>query len=296
MIDSGISQVLERCSLNEELPHRGSVQEHLRLLEISRKVINDLANSPIIQEVAGGTFLHPDLHERHIFVSEDDPSRITAIIGWDSVDIEPAFRYVDHETDLIQDPIADIPMLNQFISGNEDTAEQSYAETPEEKAAMEKHEHGVKLRQQMFEVVLAGFSSKKLGKVRALNPTLIQIFHYCGISWINGAAALRQELVELSQQWTDLGLSGSCKYQPTPEELAEHKIQYEDFIAIDKFKFFLARVLGCRTDGWIPADEWETAQKDHMRLFDLYIKGTAEPGESDDRVRRGIWPFNETGY
>lgn len=107
-----------------------------------------------------------------IFVSEDDPSHITAIIDWDSICIQPAFRHVDNEPDLVQDPVADIPMLNQFMSENDDTTtEQSSEETPAGRAAREKHEHGVKLRERMFEVVLAGFS-KNLREVRALNPTL----------------------------------------------------------------------------------------------------------------------------
>lgn len=295
LIDAGISQISKRCSLNEALAFRGSVQEHLRLLKISREVINDLAQSPIIQKVAGGTFLHPDLHQRHVFVCEDNPSHITAIIDWDSVCIEPAFRHIDDEPDIVHDPLADIPLLNKLLSGVDDNTEQLSEETPEDKAAWEEHKDEVDLYQRMFAVVITGFTTK-LGEVRALNPTLLRIFHHCGIPWRNGAAALRQELVELSQQWTDLGLSGSCKYQPTAEELSQHKEQYEDFEAVEQLKYFLARFVGCRTDAWVPADEWESSQKDHMRLFNFYLKCTEEPGESDDSYRRKLWPFNETGF
>lgn len=83
--------------------------------------------------------------------------------------------------------------------------------------------------------------------------------------------------------------------RPTSEELSAHAKQDEYFEAVEKLKLFRARILSARTDGWIPSDQWETSQKDHMKLFDLWLKSTRKPGESDDRGRKKLWPFNETG-
>jgi hypothetical protein len=49
---------------------------------------------------------HPDLYKRDIFVSEDDLTIITAIIDWQSTNIEPAFWYADEVPDFAQ-PISD---------------------------------------------------------------------------------------------------------------------------------------------------------------------------------------------
>lgn len=280
----------------EELPYRGSVQEHLRLLDISREVINDLATSSIIQKVAGATLLHPDLHKRNIFVSEDDPSHVTAIIDWQSTCIEPAFVYANETPYLVGDPRADILILEKLrSSGDNGTAESSkgiLVESPEEETARKKREKDVLTCQKTFDVVLSGYA-RQLYDARAMNQTLLRPFRYCNRSWRDGAAALRQELICLSQHWTDLGLSGSCKYQPTPEELAEHTEQYEDFETVQLSKIFLKRALDVNSDGWVPADMWETSKEEHINLLSQWMESVRDSGGSEDQAKK-FWPFNET--
>ena len=48
----------------------------------------------------------------------------------------------------------------------------------------------------------------------------------------------RQELIEISEKWKELGLAGSCPYLPSKEELAERKKQYGDFKSIQKLKLW----------------------------------------------------------
>jgi hypothetical protein len=118
LIDTGIS-----CIPNDDgsqadiLPHHGSVKEHLRLLEVSSRVIQELAQSPLIQNVAVPTLLHPDIHKRNIFVSEEDPSQLTAIIDWQSTSIESVFVYANHTPDLVEDAAADVPILETLLQG-----------------------------------------------------------------------------------------------------------------------------------------------------------------------------------
>jgi hypothetical protein len=80
LIDAGFSRIPQYNGPVYELPYRGSVQEHLRLLSISERVIEELVKSPSIQGVSAPTLLHPDIHRRNIYVSEEDPSCVTAII------------------------------------------------------------------------------------------------------------------------------------------------------------------------------------------------------------------------
>lgn len=122
LIDTGFSRIPKSDGPVEELPYRGSVQEHLRLLDISEKVIEELIKAPIIQQVASPTLLHPDLHKRNIFVSEEDPSCVTAIIDWQSTSIEPTFVYANETPDLAEDPAADVPILEKLLPSPEDNA------------------------------------------------------------------------------------------------------------------------------------------------------------------------------
>jgi len=83
----------------------------------------------------------------------------------------------------------------------------------------------------------------QIAAARAMDETLLRLFRYHS-SWRNSAAALRQELIKLSQRWIELGLPGFSPYQPSAEELAEHTKQWDDFETVQKFKFFLMRALG----------------------------------------------------
>lgn len=218
LIDAGLSRIPTDDGSNKELPYRGSVQEHLRLLSISKQVTQELIKSPIIRNVAVLTLLHPDIHTRNIYVSEEDPSCVTAIIDWQSTSIEPAFAFANETPDFVEDPTADVPILEKLMS--ESGVPSGKADlSPEEEAAKKRHEKDVSTCRKTFEVILLGHA-RKLHDARALNENLSRPFRYCTASWRHSAAALRHELIELSQRWAELGLPGSCPYQPTDEELS----------------------------------------------------------------------------
>jgi hypothetical protein len=162
----------------------------------------ELAQSSIIKNVAIPTLLHPDIHKRHIFVSAEDPSRITAIIDWQSTSIEPAFIYANNAPDFVDDPAADIRVLEQIMKGEAPDMKPSKdvsMEDPEVDAARKRYEKDVSTCQQTYEVVLRGFVPK-LYSARTMDETLLRLFRYCDTSWRDSAAALRQELIDISQR------------------------------------------------------------------------------------------------
>lgn len=71
--------------------YHGTVEDHLNLLELGRAVIKQISEDPRIKDASTPTLFHPDLHKKNIFVSNDDPTTIIAIIDWQSAAIEPAF-------------------------------------------------------------------------------------------------------------------------------------------------------------------------------------------------------------
>lgn len=102
LLDQGFSRIPNAESApKNELPYRGSVEEHHRLLKISGEVVGALEKSTMLQNLATPTLLHADLHKRNIFVSEGDPTIITSIIDWQSSSIEPAFAFADETPDLV---------------------------------------------------------------------------------------------------------------------------------------------------------------------------------------------------
>lgn len=258
----------------------------MRLLGISRAVIERLIENPLVQGATSPALLHPDLHKRNIYVSDDDPTMITGLIDWQSTSIEPAFVYTNETPDFATYP-------DHVATSNDDLKNPTEA-----KGVDEKKQKDVLICRQTFEVCMMGVP--KLRAARALDETLLRPFRYCCSSWRDSAAALRQELLEVSQKWIELGLPGSCPYLPTQEEVAEHKEQYEDFETVQKLKVWLIGFLDTDSDGWVPTDAWEWSKKAHRAAFDKWMearqevaKETPQTNEMSEEKAQRMWPFDE---
>ncbi|KAI9042385.1 uncharacterized protein KD926_005681 [Aspergillus affinis] len=82
LIETGSSRLPKPDAVNRELPHQGSIQDHIRLLQISHKVMQRLIQDKRIQDAATPVLLRPDFHKRNIYVSAEDPTVITGLIDW----------------------------------------------------------------------------------------------------------------------------------------------------------------------------------------------------------------------
>lgn len=60
---------------------------------------------------------------------------------------------------------------------------------------------------------------------------------------------LRAELVQVSQEWQALGLPGACPYQPSPQELVEHKELFAELEAAMELEMMVVRATGPDLDG-----------------------------------------------
>jgi hypothetical protein len=96
----GYSRIPE-SDLKDIPSYRGSVQEHLRLLQGSESVLKELALTSKILEISKPMLLHPDYNKRNIFVSEADPTVVTSLIDWQFASIEPVFHYADDNPDFL---------------------------------------------------------------------------------------------------------------------------------------------------------------------------------------------------
>ncbi|KAK5014146.1 hypothetical protein LTR16_000966 [Cryomyces antarcticus] len=279
LVQTGCAR-LPKMESEEQSPYRGSVNEHLRLLRISEAVIEELAKSPLVQRAAAPILFHNDFHKRNVFVSDEDPTVVTAIIDWQATSIEPAFIFANEHPDFAELP-DDVSFLGD---GKEETKEEI------------KLKEDASICAQTFEVCIRGYAPK-LWAARALDATLFRPFRYCHTSWRDGAAAVQQELIEVSQQWTKLGLPGPCPYQPTEEELTGHKKQYQDFEDAHKMRLAVMRTLDVSSDGWVQTDRWEEVAPAHQRMYEMWLDSVKESlasGEDEltlDQAKE-MWPFD----
>lgn len=273
LIDTGLSRVPSgNNTLGEDSQLHEPVATHISLLDYGRDVLHKLSEDPRISETAAPTLWHVDLHKRNIFVSEDDPTTVTGFIDWQSSSIEPTFEYADETPD--------------FARSDSDLSSE---DQPTDISA--------ELCKKAYDLCLQGFVPR-LAAAKALNENLIRPFRYCHRTWKDGAVAFRQELIELSSRWEELGLPGRCPYPlPTPEELAAQRKEYEDFVEARNLNQKLASLLNTASDGWVPTDCWEATKSAHKEAFDIFLQEVREEHArdkdqmSEDKLRK-IWPFD----
>jgi Phosphotransferase enzyme family len=240
------------------------VQEHLDLLEYSRPVLKEMCADPRIRAASTPILFHPDLHKRNIFVSENDPSKITGIIDWQSASIEPAFWYSDEVPDFAVSDESE----NNICAKAYDACSQ--------------------------------FSTPKLSAPRLMDENLFRPFLYSYRTWKDGAVALRHELIETARRWNELGFADSSPYAfPSPNERARHEREYKLFVAAHELKHDLSSLLDAATDGWVSLDHWEATKLAHKEVFDGMLTAvlTNENPDHDEPVKdegvlRSIWPYD----
>ncbi|GLA92942.1 hypothetical protein AtubIFM57143_009921 [Aspergillus tubingensis] len=256
LIDAGLSKLPAVDSETKRRPmYHGSVETHKMLLAQTRDLMRCMSQDSRIMDY---------LHKRNIFVSEDDPSEITAIIDWQAASIEPAFWYADE--------IPDFATENEVCTRAFDVCTQ--------------------------------FLIPMLSKPRLMDQNLSRPFRYSYRTWKDGAVALHHDLIDTSQNWEKLGFAGPCPYAvPPPLELADHQKKYRLFEAAHNLRYDLAGLLNTATDGWVPTGDWEAAQTAHHEMFDGMLQAVLTNPEIDDpdepvkdeETLRSIWPFDILG-
>lgn len=283
LIDNGYSRLPQSEPLSIPSCH-GSISQHLTLLEQSERVLANVIKDPKIQSISAPLLLHPDLHKRNVFISESD-LQITAFIDWQFASIMPTFLYAQDTPDFL--------FLHDHID-NLVTAE--IGETTDTAARQERAQkihQRVELYQKMYTTCVRGWIPK-LWEATQTDQTLLRPFQYCGSSWRDSAPALRQELVELSQQWTSLGLPGTCLYQPSAAELEAHLAEYAVFEHVMDTKHALTKTIRCDMDGWVNNDAYALAKELCHEAYFGYLETVKEqrpPGMSEEEAIE-LWPFD----
>jgi len=250
--------------------------------------MQSLVLEPHIRNAAAPTLLHADLHARNIYVSDDDPTKVTCLIDWQSSSIEPAFVYAHEVPDFATPPRS---------SYSEESEEETPSQVPSMTEQEKKLEKVARFCSQAYDICTKAFIPK-LRVARSVDQLLVRPFQYCNTSWRDGAPAVRQEFLDLANQWEKLGLTGRCPYNPTAEELRLHQKEYKSFQHVQDLKLMLMDLLHTDSDGWVPTERWEEVRHAHKEVFDMAIE-TARDGEDeteDDHLSeedvRELWPFD----
>ena len=236
-------------------------------------VLKKMAEDSRIQKASIPTLFHPDLHKRNSFVSEEDPTLITAIIDWQSSSIEPAFWYTDEVPNFAQ-PVADLSQGDQIEPKSEACAKINDISTQ--------------------------FLIPKLSRPRLMGETLFRPFRYCHRTWKDGVVTFHEELIQVAQHWKELNLPDICPFiLPSPGELNIHQKDFKLFEASHQLRDGLSSLLDTASDSWVPSEAWETTKSAHRETFKGLLRQIMEneSPDNDEPIRneadlREICPFD----
>ncbi|KAJ5542923.1 hypothetical protein N7535_005345 [Penicillium sp. DV-2018c] len=243
-----------------------SIDEYESLLERVNMVLPILSHDPRVTGVSDPVVRHTDLHLGNIFVSPNEPSFIEGIIDWQSSQISPLFiqaRFPEFLT-----PPKDYtfgPDLPSLPDGFDDLS-------PEQK------------EQAIIERELASRSKYYEMSSLAHNQHI-----YSAMKFDSSLVPLRHCLIRLSQDWSLLGLPGSCPFLISETELQKHdeqKSQYEDRLYL---RDIVKDQLFTDDAGWVPNDRWEATEKANRELYNMYIETMS--GELTPQAAAKNWPF-----
>lgn len=245
----------------------GSTQSIAELLQHASRVTTELIKDSGVTRAARAVLTHPDFHTRNIFVARDEPTKIVGVIDWQGARIEPAFM-----------PAFDTP---DFAAELDTLTLRSEDDEEERKAAS--------ICARTYDAVIRGHAPK-ISAAWTLDESVIRIFrHYIPI-WTIGVTSLRQELIELSRRWTELGLPATCPYEPSKQELLSHKKLHSDLQDAIKLKTGLMQLLNANPDGYVQDAYWSRAQALIPELRKQWIESAVESGTSEEEASK-MFPF-----
>ncbi|OOQ88632.1 hypothetical protein PEBR_12954 [Penicillium brasilianum] len=240
-----------------------SIDEYKSLLEKANMALPILSHDPRVTGASDPIVWHTDLHLGNIFVLPTEPSIIEGIIDWQSSQIGPLF--VQARFPEFLRPPKDYTSGPHALKGQESASRSKYYE-------MSSLAHNQRVHNAM-----------------KLDSRLWRPFTYCQLFSHSSLVPLRQCLIRLSQDWSLLGLPGSCPFLISETELQKHdeqKLTYEDRLYLwDLVKNQLL------TDdaGWVPNDLWEATEKANRELYDMFIEAMSEELTPQAAVKN--WPF-----
>jgi len=262
----------------------GSADDQIALLEMTVRLIQILGCHADLMPHAKPTLSHTDLHMGNIFVSENDPSEISAIIDWQFTQIAPMFLQARWPVFLKPPKNYPAGLVQPKLPDNYD--------------ALDKE--GKELADYEFKQVTAAKAYElrcfldNQDAYHAMNIPRVyrELFIRCGETWEEGAAPLRACLIEIFHSWHELGLPGECPFTFQEGDIHKHEEEFEEYEKWHHAREFAKEYLDTDADGWIsPELDFAKKQEQNKALFNLFTERMAGK-RSREEIRR-IWPFPE---
>ncbi|KAE8140230.1 phosphotransferase enzyme family protein [Aspergillus pseudotamarii] len=276
------SRILSSRSNSRPLFAKGTIEEQIRLLEITINLMRIMDLHPILSQFSQPTLWHTDLHMGNIFVASDDNARITSLIDFQSISILPLFLQA-------QWPIFLKPPQNY-------TKGLVRPKLPDNINELDKDDRTVTLQEWSQSKLAKGYEvatlleNKRAYSAMNIPRVFRDIFVRCSEISEVGAIPLRECLIEIQRSWLSLGFIGDCPISFNNEEINAHKREFAEYQAWDEAQQLALECLDTDAEGWIaPQLDISEKRRQNRELLAMYIERKAM--EKPAGEVRALWPF-----
>lgn len=248
------------------------------------KIIPILANTSLLRRYARPTLWHTDLHMGNIFVSEDDPTDILGVIDWQFISILPGITQVRWPRFLEPPEGYKTGAIKPELPSDYETMD------PDEKAfALSQKDQAMLAK--CYEVAFSRAHRDSYSALTKVHDTIRRLFILCERTYKDGLIPLRDCLIRLSDNWHKIGLSGSCPFVLSKEELIAHETQLAEYQDWVKLRQYTQEILFSDEEGWVPPDlDFDKIKAQERELFELYLRRQA-PGTLEAEAKM-LWFYN----
>ena len=258
-----------------------SINEYESLLEKVNMIIPILSEDSRVKDVSDPVIFHTDLHLGNIFISPNEPGVVEGIIDWQSSQACPLFIQARFPEFLM-------PPKNYTFGPDLPGLPDGFGDLSPEQQEQAMKEKEMASRSKYYEMSSLAHNQRVYSAMK-LDCRLWEPFIYCQLFFHASLVPLRHCLIRLSEDWSLLGLPGSCPFHFSESERQKHdkqKLQYEDRLYLwDLVK----NQLITDNTGWVPNDRWEATEKANKELYNMYIETMRE--ELTPEAASKNWPF-----
>ncbi|CAN9147239.1 unnamed protein product [Alternaria alternata] len=284
LVEQELARLEKSLSASTSSAPRGSLEEHIAVLDMTKKVMSRLNERALIGKVSEPVLWHTDLHMGNVYVAEGKPAQILSIIDWQSILVSPLFlqaRFPDFVT-VGEDYLLgtkEIPKLQpDFDELN----------VEDKKIAEQRLKDNITAKG--YELC-TGVNNIRGWKALQIPLFLRELFIRCAEASEEGVVPLRACLIEYAANWKDIGFEGECPISFSEEDLQKHEQQFEEYSNYHKVHKLARNILGTDFEGWIsPYVDFETKRQQNAALLEDFVRKSSQYGMSPERMRE-IWPY-----
>lgn len=286
LVDREIARIKQVLKADRKRP--GSADEEIAVLDLAKKVMSLIGPSSLFMKNSRPTLWHTNLRMGNIFVSDTDPTQIVSLIDWQSTVISPLLLQASFPAFLSAGPSGgyefgmDFPQLpHDFDSMDE-----------EDKEIVEVgHVHAKMLKG--YEVATGAFNIQAY-RAHTIPLFMPLLFLECEDVSAAGTVPLRNCLVEISEEWGELGFISDAPFAFDQKTLERHSQDFEKCRKIEKIQKMARDALFTGSEGWIaPQLDFNLKRQQNKALMEYAMSHSADYNLTQEEMQ-SIWPFKDS--